>query len=49
MVGGLLRDVEDGYTKRLAVVIPAGPVWPLRGYELALLISWDGLRHVSRP
>jgi sulfide:quinone oxidoreductase len=39
MVGGLLQDVEDGYTKRLAVVIPAGPVWPLRGYELALLIS----------
>jgi sulfide:quinone oxidoreductase len=39
MVGGLLQDVEDGYTKRLAVVIPAGPVWPLRGYELALQIS----------
>jgi sulfide:quinone oxidoreductase len=39
MVGGLLRDVEDGYTKRLAVMIPPGPGWPLRGYELALLIS----------
>jgi sulfide:quinone oxidoreductase len=39
MVGGLLRDVEEGYTKRLAVVIPAGPGWPLRGYELALVIS----------
>ena len=38
-VGGLLRDVEEGYTKRLAVVIPPGPSWPLRGYELALLIS----------
>ncbi len=41
VVGGLLQDVEDGYTKRLAVVIPAGPVWPLRGYELALLMSQD--------
>jgi sulfide:quinone oxidoreductase len=39
MMGGLLQDVEDGYAKRLAVVIPPGPVWPLRGYELALLIS----------
>jgi sulfide:quinone oxidoreductase len=41
VVGGLLQDVEAGYTKRLAVVIPAGPVWPLRGYELALLMSQD--------
>jgi len=41
MLGGLLQDVEDGYTKRLALVIPAGPVWPLRGYELALLMSQD--------
>jgi sulfide:quinone oxidoreductase len=39
MVGGLLRDIEEGYTKRVAVVIPAGPGWPLRGYELALMIS----------
>jgi len=39
MLGGLLRDVEEGYTKRLAVVVPPGPGWPLRGYELALVIS----------
>jgi sulfide:quinone oxidoreductase len=39
MVGGLLRDVEEGYTKRMAVVIPPGPGWALRGYELALVIS----------
>jgi sulfide:quinone oxidoreductase len=38
MLGGLLRDVEEGYTKRLAIVVPPGPGWPLRGYELALLI-----------
>jgi sulfide:quinone oxidoreductase len=38
-LGGLLRDVEEGYSQRVAVVIPPGPVWPLRGYELALLIT----------
>jgi sulfide:quinone oxidoreductase len=39
VIGGLLRDSEEGYLKRLAVVIPPGPGWPLRGYELALLIT----------
>jgi sulfide:quinone oxidoreductase len=39
VLGGLLRDIEEGYSKRLAVMIPPGPGWPLRGYELALLIS----------
>jgi sulfide:quinone oxidoreductase len=44
LLGGLLRDVEEGYAGRVAVVIPPGPGWPLRGYELALLIrqrAWD--------
>ncbi len=40
-VGGLLRDLEEGYSRRLAVVIPPGPGWPLPGYELALLIAGD--------
>jgi sulfide:quinone oxidoreductase len=40
-LGGLMRDFELGYSKRLSVVIPAGPVWPLRGYELALLFTLD--------
>jgi sulfide:quinone oxidoreductase len=40
-LGGLLRDFELGYSRSLAVVIPAGPVWPLRGYELALLFTLD--------
>ncbi len=40
-LGGLLRDFELGYSKRLAVVIPSGPVWPLRGYELALILTHD--------
>jgi sulfide:quinone oxidoreductase len=39
MVGGLLRDLEDGYSRSLAIVIPPGPGWPLRGYELALFIT----------
>jgi sulfide:quinone oxidoreductase len=39
MVGGLMRDCEEGYVRSLAVVIPPGPGWPLRGYELALTIT----------
>jgi len=39
VLGGLLRDFEEGYAERLAVVIPPGPGWPLRGYELALMIT----------
>jgi sulfide:quinone oxidoreductase len=41
VLGGLLQDVEEGYTRRLAVVIPPGPGWPLRGYELALLVKLE--------
>jgi sulfide:quinone oxidoreductase len=40
-LGGLARDFELGYSRRLAVVIPSGPVWPLRGYELALILTQD--------
>jgi sulfide:quinone oxidoreductase len=39
--GGLLRDVEEGYTKRLAIVVPAGAVWPLPAYELALMTAGE--------
>ncbi|HEY2655428.1 MAG TPA: FAD-dependent oxidoreductase [Solirubrobacteraceae bacterium] len=41
MLGGVLQDIEQGYAERLAVVIPPGPGWPLRGYELALVIAHD--------
>jgi sulfide:quinone oxidoreductase len=41
LLGGLLRDIEQGYVRRVAVVIPPGPGWPLRGYELALLVAHD--------
>ena len=39
LLGGLLRDLEEGYSKRLAIVVPPGPGWPLPAYELALLIA----------
>jgi sulfide:quinone oxidoreductase len=35
--GGLLRDIEEGYSKRVAIVVPPGAVWPLPAYELALM------------
>lgn len=38
---GLLRDLEEGYSKRVAFVIPAGPVWPLPLYELALMTAGE--------
>jgi sulfide:quinone oxidoreductase len=41
VLSGLLRDLEEGYSHSLAIVIPAGPGWPLPAYELALLIGAD--------
>ena len=35
--GGLLRDIDEGYAKRIAIVVPPGAVWPLPAYELALM------------
>ena len=37
--GGLLSDLEQGYSSRLAIVIPPGAVWPLPAYELALMTA----------
>ena len=48
-LGGLLRDLEEGYSKRLAVVIPPGPGWPLPAYELALLIAGDAKGMGMKP
>lgn len=36
---GLVQDVEEGYAKRLAFVVPSAHCWPLPGYELALLTA----------
>ncbi len=45
--GGILRDLEDGYLKRLAFVVPRRVAWPLPAYELALMTAWDA-REVGR-
>src|SRR4051812_27908256 len=39
--GGLLRDIEEGYSKRLAFIVPVGIAWPLPAYELALMTAWQ--------
>ena len=43
-LGGLLRDIEQGFVRRLAFVVPPGPGWPLPAYELAFMtarMAWD--------
>jgi sulfide:quinone oxidoreductase len=39
--GGLLRDLDEGYTKRVAFVVPLAVAWPLPAYELALMTAWQ--------
>ena len=44
LLHGLVQDVEGGYVRRLAIVVPAPMPWPLPAYELALMASeraWD--------
>ena len=48
-IGGLLRDLEEGYSQRLTIVVPPGPGWPLPAYELALLISADARGMGMKP
>jgi sulfide:quinone oxidoreductase len=36
---GLIEDVEGGYTRRVALVVPKGNGWPLPLYELALMLA----------
>ena len=45
--GGLLRDLDEGYTKRVAFVVPVGAAWPLPAYELALMTAYQarGMGH----
>ena len=38
-VRGLVQDIEDGYTRKIAFVAPAQAFWPLPLYELALLTA----------
>ena len=34
---GLIQDLEGGYVRKIAFVVPAGASWPLALYELALM------------
>jgi len=36
---GLIQDIEAGYVKRVAFVVPDGVSWPLPLYELALMTA----------
>src|SRR3712207_2832691 len=36
---GLVQDVEEGYSRRIAFVVPPGTTWPLPLYELALMTA----------
>jgi sulfide:quinone oxidoreductase len=36
---GIVQDVEEGYLKRLAFVVPTGNTWPLPLYELSLMLA----------
>jgi sulfide:quinone oxidoreductase len=44
LLHGLVQDIEGGYVRRLAIVVPAPMGWPFPAYELALMASeraWD--------
>jgi sulfide:quinone oxidoreductase len=44
LLHGLVQDVEGGFVKRLAIIVPAPIPWPFPAYELALMASeraWD--------
>jgi sulfide:quinone oxidoreductase len=38
-VHGVLQDLESGFARRIAFVVPPGPSWPLPAYELALMTA----------
>ena len=37
--GGVLRDLEQGYVRKVAFVVPPQVAWPLPAYELALMTA----------
>lgn len=47
LFGRLLRDLDEGYIKRVAFVVPPGVAWALPAYELALMTAWQawGMGH----
>jgi sulfide:quinone oxidoreductase len=40
-LSGLLADLEDGYARRVAFVVPSSTAWTLPLYELALMTARD--------
>jgi len=38
-LNGVLADLEEGYTKSVAFIVPPGVTWPLPLYELALMTA----------
>jgi sulfide:quinone oxidoreductase len=40
-LSGLIADLEDGYARRVAFVVPSSIVWSLPLYELALMTARD--------
>ncbi|MDQ2895142.1 MAG: FAD-dependent oxidoreductase [Actinomycetota bacterium] len=47
---GLIQDVEGGYTRKLAFIVPTPMPWPLPIYELALMTArraWDMNEDIS--
>jgi sulfide:quinone oxidoreductase len=47
-VHGLVQDIEDGYVKSVAFIVPGGVTWPLPLYELALMAA-ERAREMSEP
>jgi sulfide:quinone oxidoreductase len=41
LYGGLLADIDEGFSKQISVVIPPGFAWPLPAYELALMTKGE--------
>ena len=39
LMHGLIQDVEAGYVRKLAFVMPVGATWPVALYELALMTA----------
>lgn len=39
LLGGVLRDLEEGYSSSVAFVIPPGVAWSLPAYELAMMTA----------
>ena len=46
---GLVQDVEMGYVRRLAFVVPPGTTWPLPLYELALMTAQRAYGMYAQP